>query len=395
MSAKSPNSDTVSVQAVADGLALLIEHTKKDLALKKEPPRLSHYRVIPENLQTAYDLIKSGATLVRATATKYALVGAIDTKDQGTLGMDLLKGCELIAASAHVFMPDPSGCSRALREYTQKAALSIFVATLKLVQAFHPTLVSKNNNNNNNNTSSRQTIAIASKDNNVGAQKTGAVWEACDHILNKMLPQGNRNAMRREIFTLTRECNDTMEEFDELVEMGPKEEENNGETNVEEEEDDEDDDPYAFGDEEDQYSELELPMAKACLGLLKNSRGNMKIALESCEALGKLEQEHSEDPQKYLEAILTVHGQSKKVGEGVTDLGSLLYPPLLGQSTDLKEGVLQQIGFIVEFQDYLLGLDIPLPETVTKLANTLKTSAENKQKEFLEALEKCQAAGEQ
>ncbi len=392
MSTKPSNPDAISVKAVADGLALLIEHTKKDLALKKEPPRLSHYRVIPENLQTAYDLLKSGATLVRATATKYALVGAIDTKDQGTLGTDLLKGCELIAASAHVFMPDPNGCSRALREYTQKAALSIFVATLKLVQAFHPTVlpVSKNKNNNNK---QQQTIAVASKDNTVGAQKTGAVWEACDHILNKMLPQGNRNAMRREIFTLTRECNDTMEEFEELVELGPKEDDNG--KNAVEEDDDDDDDPYAFGDEEDQYSESELPMAKACLGLLKNSRGNMKIALETCEALGKLEQEHSDHPEKYLEAIMTVHGHSKRVGEGVTDLGSLLYPPMLGQSPDLKEGVLQQVGFIVEFQDYLLGLDIPLPDTVIKLANTLKTSAERKQQDFLEALEKCQAAGDQ
>ena len=115
----------------------------------------------------------------------------------------------------------------------------------------------------------------------------------------------------------------------------------------------------------------------------------MKVALETCEALGKLEQENSGSCEDYLEAILQVHGYSKRVGEGVTDLGSLLYPPLLPNLQDLKEGVLQQIGFIVEFQDYLLSLDKPLPESVTKLANTLKTSAENKRTDFLEALEQC------
>ena len=373
-----PSCDDISVQAVADGLALLIEHTKRDVALKKEPPKLSHYRVVPENLNTAYDLLKSGATLVRATATKYALVGAINTKDQGNLGSDLLKGCELIGASAHVFMPNPNGCSRALREYTQKACLSIFVSTLKLVEAFHPQVAK----------TKLQSTSIASKDNNVGAQKTGAVWEACDHILNKMLPQGNRNAMRREIFTLTRECNDTMEEFEELVELGPKEEA--AAAIAEEVQEEDENDLYGgFGDDEDQYSAEELPIAKACLGLLKNSRGNMKVALETCEALGKLEQENSVSCEDYLEAILQVHGYSKRVGEGVTDLGSLLYPPLLPNSQELKEGVLQQIGFIVEFQDYLLSLDKPLPESVTKLANTLKTSSENKRKDFLEALEQC------
>ncbi len=373
-SSTSQSSAVESAKAVVHGLSVIIAHTKKDISLKKEPPNLSHYRVLPENLQTAYALLQQGATLVRATATKYALVGAIDTKDQGSLGTDLLKGCELIGASCHVTMPDPNGCSRALREYTQKAALSIFVATLKLVEAFYPELAS-----------SKQTISVASKDNNVGAQRTGAVWEACDHILNKMLPQGNRNAMRRELFTLTRECNDTMEEFQELVELGPREETTN-EENVEEEEGD-----YFGNDDDDQYSELELPMAQACLGLLKNSRGNMKVALEACEALGKLEQECSEsEKSKHLRAILTAHGHAKKVGEGVTDLGSLLYPPL--QPNDLRDGLLQQAEFIVEFQDFLLGLEQPLPSKVTDLAQTLKTSTENKQRDFLEALEKYRAS---
>jgi hypothetical protein len=390
----SSEQDPHSAKDVARGLAILIQHAKKDLSLKKEPPFLSHYRVLPGNLQTAYTLLLQGAQLVRATATKYALVGAIDTKDQGNLGTDLLRGCELVGAAAHVTMQDPNGCARALREHTQKAALAIYVATLRLVEAFHPDVIpsNKSDNKHNNDNVVIATITVASKENNVGAQKTGAVWEACDHIINKMLPKGNRNAMRREIFTWTRECNDTMEEFEELIELGPKDENNNNDEI--DEADNEDDDYFDDDDGEDQYPEQEMPMARACLGLLKNSRGNMKIALETCEALGQLEQSGDND-DTCLEAILAVHQHAKKVGEGVTDLGSLMYPPLLPQSSDLKDGMLQQVAFIKEFQDYILGNlwseSFVLPAKIMDLANTLRNAAETKETDFLNALEKFKA----
>jgi len=388
MTSKSTSqSTTESVVAVVKGLEVLIEHTKKDLCLKKEPPVLSHYRNLPEQLQTAYALLHQGATLVRATATKYALVGAIDVKDQGSLGTDLLKGCELIGAASHVTMQDPSGCSHALRQHTQKAALAVFIATLRLVEAFHPEIISSMKQSKKQPTTvvaTASTISVASKDNNVGAQKTGALWEACDHILNKRLPQGNRNAMRRELFTWTRECNDTMEEFQEMIELGPKETAGGDAIS----EDDEDDCGWG-GSDDDQYSEDELPMAKACLGLLKNSRGNMKVSLEACEALGKLEADEAN-----LTAIACIYKHAKKVGEGVTDLGSLLYPPLLAQASELQDGVVQQTSYIVEFQEYLLGLDPPLPSKISDLAQTLKNAAEKRGQEFLDALNHCQGGSD-
>ena len=114
------------------------------------------------------------------------------------------------------------------------------------------------------------------------------------------------------------------------------------------------------------------------------------MALEACEALGKLG-----ESKEHLEAILTIHQHAKTVGEGVTDLGSLLYPPLLDdqqQATDLVEGMKQQIAHIQEFQDYLLGeLALELPQTVKELAQTLQTAANNKQKDFQEALAVAQA----
>jgi hypothetical protein len=374
----STTNNTISVN---QGLNHLIEHTKNDINYKKNPPHLSHYRVLPDNVKTAYDLLQQGAQLVRHTSTKYALIGAINMNEQATLGDDLLRGCELIGAAIHVTIQDSSGCSRAVRRYNQKAALAIFVATLRLVEAFHPE------------TSSTTTAinittvrAVATAENNVGAQCTGAVWQACDHILNKMHPQGNRNAIRREIFTWTRECNDTMEEFQEMIDLGPREA-GVVEDNAVEEVDEDD------FDDEDQYTDDDLPIAIACFGLLKNSRGNMKIALETLEAIGnKANNETLDDNNndEYLESIAKVHEYARMVGEGVTDLGSVLYPPLIPSSTtdNLKNEIRKQVACIMEFQDYILGLE-NIPTNISELANTLLNAAETREREFFSALESC------
>jgi hypothetical protein len=368
------------------GLNHLIEHTKNDINCKKNPPQLSHYRVLPDNVTTAYDLLQQGVQLVRHTSTKYALIGAINTNEQSTLGDDLLRGCELIGAAIHVTIEDSSGCSRAVRRYNQKAVLAIYIATLRLVEAFHPETIRLSS-------SSATAInittvqAVATAENNVGAQKTGVVWEACDHILNKMLPQGNRNAIRREIFTWTRECNDTMEEFQEMIDLGPREAGVVEDNAIEEEDEDEDD----FDDEE-QYTDDDLPIAKACFGLLKISRGNLKIALETLEALGNKANNETQDNDEYLESIAKVHEYARIVGEGVTDLGSVMYPPLIPSSStttdNLENETRKQVACIMEFQDYILGLE-NIPTNISELANTLRNAAETREREFFSALESC------
>jgi hypothetical protein len=368
------------------GLNHLIEHTKNDINCKKNPPQLSHYRVLPDNVTTAYDLLQQGVQLVRHTSTKYALIGAINTNEQSTLGDDLLRGCELIGAAIHVTIEDSSGCSRAVRRYNQKAVLAIYIATLRLVEAFHPETIRLSS-------SSATAInittvqAVATAENNVGAQKTGVVWEACDHILNKMLPQGNRNAIRREIFTWTRECNDTMEEFQEMIDLGPREAGVVEDNAIEEEDEDEDD----FDDEE-QYTDDDLPIAKACFGLLKISRGNLKIALETLEALGNKANNETQDNDEYLESIAKVHEYARIVGEGVTDLGSVMYPPLIPSSSattdNLENEIRKQVACIMEFQDYILGLE-NIPTNISELANTLRNAAETREREFFSALESC------
>jgi hypothetical protein len=348
----------------------LIEYTKNDQKCLQDPTHLSHYRIIPNDIEKAYTLLDTGAQMIYNTATKYTLVGKISMKDQMKLGTDLLRGCELIGASLQTIVTDSTGCSRSVRHLTQRSCLSIFINVLHLVECFEDGTA----------------LSLEQINNNVGAQRTGAVWESCDHVLKKLLPKGNRNAIRRELFTWTRECQDTMEEFQELVDLGPK-----LSARVEEDpdfEEGEEDDYFGSDDQEDQYCETELPIAQACLGVLKNSRGNMKIALETCEILGeKVHSNDSTEHQRYLDDIQKIYEYARNVGEGVTDFGSLLYPPIL--NTDLTGPVRKQVGYIMQLQDYILGLDC-LPSNISEFANILRTASETRENEFLSAWQTAQ-----
>ena len=113
----------------------------------------------------------------------------------------------------------------------------------------------------------------------------------------------------------------------------------------------------------------------------------MKIALETCEALGeKVQDNNNTEQQKYLDDIQKIHQYARNVGEGVTDFGSLLYPPL---TTDLTGPVRKQVGYIMELQDYILGLD-GLPSNITEFANILRSASETRENEFLSAWETAQ-----
>eukprot|EP00980_Cylindrotheca_fusiformis_P007578 scaffold1580_cov116-Cylindrotheca_fusiformis.AAC.13 len=339
---------------IVAALSRLVAHLKKqhDKA-NTSAPLLSHYRELPNDVKVAYDLLHKGASMVHATSTKYTLVGKISIEDQRILAADLLRGCELIGAATQSLLEDSSGCSRSVRQTVLKASLAICVNVIHLAESFQD-----------------QTAL----EENIGAQKTGAVWESCNTILNKLLPQGNRNAIRRDLFSWTKECQDTMEEFQEMIDLGPAD--TGGEDNVEEEDDD------FFGDE-DQYSEAELPIAKECFALLKCSRGTMKITLEASEELGRRATESNDD--KFFILLGQLYDYSREVGEGVTDFGSLLYPPLLPSTKDLEAQLRKQATAIITLQDFLLGID-SFPAKVTTLANTLRNAATTRQKDALAAI---------
>ncbi len=335
-------------------LTRLAEMLKSDESANKDPPHLSHFRELPKDVTTAYELIHQGAELIHGTATKYTLVGKIDETEQKKLGADLLSGCELIASATLALLQDATGCARAVRRTAQRATLAIILTVTHLASAFsdHTAL-----------------------EENIGAQKTGAVWESCDKILKRLVPQGNRNAIRREILTWTRETNDSMEEFQEMIDRGNIE---NADGDVSEELDD------IFGSDDDQYSETEMATAKACLGILKCSRGSMKLTLDACEALGLKFAETNEGI--HLDQLMEVHRCARTVGEGVTDVGSLMYPPILPSSGDLEAQVRQQVEAIITLLDTVLGME-GLPTNVAELAHVLRVAIETRKKEFLIAIE--------
>ena len=338
---------------VIKALKRLSEALQADVFSIKSPPHLSHYREIPTDVQTAYNLLFQGASMIHATSTKYTLVGKTSMEEQQKLAPDLLRGCEIIGASIHVFFQDGSGCSRSVRESSLRACMAILLNVTHLVESF--------------------TDGTA-MDKNIGAQKTGAVWESCDTILKKLLPQGNRNAMRRELFTWTRECSDTMEEFQELIDLGPCENSPNNKLGEAEEEEED-----LFGGEDQQYSDADLPIARACLGIVKCSRGCMKVTLEACEALGMTRDE------KYFDSIAHLHELARAVGEGMTDLGSLLYPPLTPAIEDLRKEMERQIESIKALQDCIISLE-SMPPQVTELANVLRGAADTRKREVIAAI---------
>jgi hypothetical protein len=328
---------------------------KNDMNANKDPPHLSHYREIPDEVTKAYELLTQGAQMVHSTATKYTLVGKIDENEQKKLGADLLSGCELLAAATHAILQDATGCARAVRRATQRATLAIILTVIQLAASF----------------SDHTALEV-----NVGAQKTGAVWDSCDKILNRLLPQGNRNAIRRELFTWTRETNDSMEEFQEMIDRGPGEDVSKDD--VGEELDD------LFGEEDDQFSDSDMPVAKACLGILKCSRGAMKLTLDVFEDLGtRYAETHDE---VLLENISKIHEYARGVGEGVTDLGSSMYPPILPNAQGIHSQVQKQVDHIVGLLDHVLGTE-GLARSEIELAHLLRVAIETRHKEFNEAID--------
>lgn len=340
---------------VVEALTRLVDMLKTDEKVNQDPPHLSHYDKLPSDVTKAYELLTQGTQLVHSTATKYTLVGKIDEEEQKKLGADLLSGCEIIGAATHVLLQDTSGCSRAVRRSAQRATLAILINVIHLAESFdnHTAL-----------------------DANVGAQKTGAVWEACDTILKRLLPQGNRNSIRREVLTWTRDTNDSMAEFQEMIDLGPADDKV-ADTAVE------DEDENFFGGDE-QYADDELPVAKACLSILKCSRGTLKLALETFEVLGAKYTETQD--QDALDWIVKLHQFTKVVGEGVTDLGSMMYPPMLENSNNLKIQVQSQVEGIGKVHDTILGLE-GMSSNVLELAHVLKGALDSRHIEFQSAMQ--------
>jgi hypothetical protein len=208
----------------------------------------------------------------------------------------------------------------------------------------------------------------------LGAQKTGAVWQTCSVILDKKLPMGNRNAMRRDLLTYIMECQETMDEFQEMIDLGPsigmnqdadepasaEDQGNKGESFEE-----------FINGQNDQYStSKELALAEAVLTLVKLSRGTIKLSLQALDAVGEELKESSmaseegrpgkAEQKARLQWIRSLHEECCSVGEGMTDLGTTLYPPL--KISDVVSQSRKMINRLETILNHVLDASITIQE---------------------------------
>jgi hypothetical protein len=321
---------------------------------------LTHYHHIPPSVQQIYDTLLQGATLIHGTVTKYTLMGQMEQNNNNCSTaqipylQDLLHGCRMVTACVMTMHHPPLGCSRSVQNHTRTAVRAIVRSVVQLIQVFVVDVVDHHGNHQQHHTS-------------LPAQRTGVVWEACTVLLEKKLPVGNRNAMRRDLFTYRMESNVTIQEFQAMLLASPSEHHHrhptDGDNHNNEQEEEEDDDD----DIEDCYSVSELPIAVACVGILKCSRGTINIAMDTMDRIGmsilppssSLQEDRTNttttgggvtnnnnnsnnhnnndgEDQNHARWICTstLHDLACQVGYGVTDLGASLYPPLVLQRPD-------------------------------------------------------------
>lgn len=269
---------------------------------QSEQQTIGYWRSLPTEVTAAYQLLADGAEYIHATSTKYALVGKVDSHEGGSLALELRKGAQLIGTGTLLLFSPECGSSRSLRHYVKQSSRAVISSLLSLVRVYEDGSAQGNPNYGNN----------------VGAQKTGAVWSACDGLRLK-LPKGNRAAMRRELMIWVRDCNESIEEFDEMLALGPREDDGD--------------------EEEEQYSESEMKIARAAVNIMKCSKNILGLVLKVCECVGESldeSQTGDENNKELLQLITDMHEVARRIGEGVTNFGVMLYPPLEA-STNTEE----------------------------------------------------------
>lgn len=322
----------IALRRLATALKELDDTGKNEVTDENIGISMSHWRDLPPEVDHAYKMMHDGAEVIKATSTKYTLIGKIDVDDGSKFCAELRQGCELISTAAFLIHQPSMGCARSTRYFAKQNARAVVATILALIESF---------------------VSLRAIDGNTGAQLTGAVWSACDKIIEKN-PKGNRTCIRRELFTWVTECNETMQEFQDLLDS--------------ERHEDQEDNTKAWdkfcsnpGTGEN-YTALEHPIVMACIAIIKCSRGVLGLALKSLECAGdeivRLTADEDESMEKtdtrrrhILQWMSNLHEICRSIGEGATDLGYLLYPPLdlclqgdemLPSATKLGQQMLQQ-----------------------------------------------------
>jgi methyl-accepting chemotaxis protein len=283
------------------------------------------------------------------------LVSKIDyEKEGGNLAVELRKGAELIATATLAIFSAETGCGPSVKRYTKQYARGVVASLIALITSFHD-----------------GSALVGGKENQLGPQKTGAVWSACDAI--QQLPKGNRNAMRRECMVWIRDCMESIAEFEEVMALGERED----------------------GDEEEMYTAEEMKIVKASVNVMKCTKNVLGLVLKACDCVGDyLENSKIDEPaidatttqdqkSEILQWIHQLHELARAIGEGVTDLGILLYPPLdLGNNAS-KSSLANQVNDQLQS---LEGCVTSINEASTPISNMSMKSCMSD--EVVEAVEK-------
>jgi hypothetical protein len=347
---------------------------------------LGHWREMKPDILMAYKLIEEGSKYIKSMSSKYTLMGKVSSSSRSHIDLanELLRGAEQIATGASFLLQN--GCGRSCQKSIQEGVRSTISSLGSLIQVF----LQKEENGGNDDTFHTEVN-----------RKTGVVWSTCDELM--LLPKGNRSAIRREILGWIRDCMETIEEFQLLLEKHPPE---SGTTDTDMDLNTmhklslEDPQPcsaetgnmthwdeFCTGQDEDLcYTKSERGIVDSCLKLIKCSRGTLKLTLETCEEAGKLLSAGpdnittiSPEDKQILEWIKTCSDVAKVVGEGVTNLGMQLYPSLQLEalSSELrsqKDALLSLQHCIINGANDVLAICSPsnsllaLKDTATKLA---------------------------
>jgi hypothetical protein len=331
----------------------------------KSSSTLSHYRSIPESVNSSYELFQQGAALVHATSTKYTLLGKVEggILQQTQVAQDLIVGCQHVATAILALSDESTGCCRSVKMHARQHGLAILTSVMNLIQCFV------------------EDVQFHLRHPEEANARTGAVWECCE--TSKTMPKGNRNAIRRDLFRYVLDCNETMKEFQELLDLSALEDEGESDRRKKENSDDCVEKEYEWQDEyeDDLYDSLELPVATACVFLVKCSRGCLNWTMQVLEILGESQGKQSPSVMDLLDQLAE---QAKTVGDGMTDLGAALYPPISPEEViPLIELQSQSILTNLDLVDHVC--DLLTPELV-EMRNKLRSAACQRKLEALQAM---------
>jgi len=307
-------------------------------------PQLSHYREAPDE---DYTRIAQGAELISSTATKYSLLGKVSVVEHEKCAKEFLQGCDTLRHACVRICSDQAGFGSAARKHAKRAVLAILQAVIQLLTFWTEEYAQD-------------------KTDTMGSQRCGLVWEMCNHVLEKRMPRGNCNSMRRNIMSLMSECQDSINEFQDVINAG-----------VAPENDDEDvEDEDVFDGEDEMYSLSEMNVAKASLNLLKCSFRSLRVSLAVMDEYGAVPS---------FGAASSCYEIAHRIGNGVTDLASALYPPLDMQ--EVKTLAMDQANVISDLLDEVRKQESALSAETTDTIAQIRDALDRRRDDILTAVD--------